>query len=283
MLNAVEVTSERILFIPFLPTIWPLFVQLAVNRGIRAGPSQVRQLLLNPVLRGKKLLPATKLEKQESRSTKAAVWPTRKWRCRLHWFEPRIIAKRILDLTNGYRDNCKLPRLAWDEGLADMALQKALELVSKEDMVVCTKNPFKVDRDSIVDDIARSDSPILFNAILMGARTFKVRGCFMTMFTKRVKYDVAKECVEELLISTEERWRIESRYARAAGVAAVQCGDPKDRRKHAWYIVQCFDQDQVPVATHTVLDHPEVPNDAYLAAPSAPLERPMASRDVARL
>ncbi len=72
------------------------------------------------------------------------------------------------------------------------------------------------------------------NVAKLGARRFTIRLCGNWEFgTKRIKYDVAREAVEEWLVSPHHRNNVEGDF-NANGVAAVMHSD------YTWYVVSMY-------------------------------------------
>ena len=138
-----------------------------------------------------------------------------------------VIAKRVVDETNRYRLNAGLRPLVWYEELATIATGHCDALKGG---LVTGSAGFQ----SRVQNFPYKSSNSAENIAKLGSRRYSIRVCgSWEIGTKRVKYDVAKEAVEEWIVSEPHRNVLEGDF-NAAGVGAIMADD------YTWYIVSIY-------------------------------------------
>jgi len=167
-------------------------------------------------------------EADEKATRRWSVVRTKTWPSRLHWFDGKVIAKRVLDETNRYRMSVGMRPLVWYDELAQIATAHCTAM---------RDGKVEVGSQGLQDRIAQypyKSSKSAENVAKMGFRRFSIRLCGGWEYgVKRVKYDVAKEVVEEWIVSDAHRANLEGGF-NAAGVGAVMHSD------YTWYVVAMY-------------------------------------------
>jgi len=167
-------------------------------------------------------------EADEKATRRWSVVRTKTWPSRLHWFDGKVIAKRVLDETNRYRMSVGMRPLVWYDELAQIATAHCTAM---------RDGKVEVGSQGLQDRMAQypyKSSKSAENVAKMGFRRFSIRLCGGWEYgVKRVKYDVAKEVVEEWIVSDAHRANLEGGF-NAAGVGAVMHSD------YTWYVVAMY-------------------------------------------